>query len=604
MRLSLSHLLALACAIAVAISLEAQSTHSVSTPLKADADRLIKAATADDFAWRRLAELTDTFGARLSGSQNLARAIRWSVQTMKADGLENVHTEPVMVPQWVRGREAGGDRRSAAARPGDSRARRNGVDAARWPRGRCARGQQLRRSPQSRVRGARQDRAVRRRRTAATRRPSRTATAVRAPRRSRAPLAVLVRSVGPVGLRTTHTGSVNYVPDVTADSRGGDRSRGRQPPRASRAHRPPRASAASARRAPRSRRRVGQRRRRDHRTREAERDRAARRASRFVGRRHGRVGRWRRMHHHVGGAAPDEEAGLRRAARCAWCCGRTRRTDCAARQRTPRRHASTASDHVFALESDLGVFAPAALGFSGSMAARAMIGQIGRCSSRSNFPEITAGGGGADIGPIAQAGSVPTMAYLGDAARYFVIHHTAADTVERILPEEVSRAAAAIAVDGVRGRGDAGEASVGNAPELAAKLANLGERDVEDARPDAARAATAPGSGSDRSLRRSSARRRRPRHEQADRAAHAEEARGRNGERARHHFLDDRSAKAERVEPSVEHAHEDRTSRSRASWPAPRAGWPARGVTSRRRSAAGCAAPRRGRAASAAFRTR
>jgi len=37
------------------------------------------------------------------------------------------------------------------------------------------------------------------------------------------------------------------------------------------------------------------------------------------------------------------------------------------------------------------------------------------------------------------------MAYLGDASRYFVIHHTEADTVERIAPEEVSKAAAAIA---------------------------------------------------------------------------------------------------------------------------------------------------------------
>jgi carboxypeptidase Q len=37
------------------------------------------------------------------------------------------------------------------------------------------------------------------------------------------------------------------------------------------------------------------------------------------------------------------------------------------------------------------------------------------------------------------------MAYLGDAARYFVIHHTAADTIERITPEEMSKAAAAIA---------------------------------------------------------------------------------------------------------------------------------------------------------------
>jgi carboxypeptidase Q len=37
------------------------------------------------------------------------------------------------------------------------------------------------------------------------------------------------------------------------------------------------------------------------------------------------------------------------------------------------------------------------------------------------------------------------MAYLGDPGRYFVIHHSAADTVERIAPDEVSKAAAAIA---------------------------------------------------------------------------------------------------------------------------------------------------------------
>jgi carboxypeptidase Q len=37
------------------------------------------------------------------------------------------------------------------------------------------------------------------------------------------------------------------------------------------------------------------------------------------------------------------------------------------------------------------------------------------------------------------------MAFLGDATRFFVFHHTAADTVERVAPEDVSRAAAAIA---------------------------------------------------------------------------------------------------------------------------------------------------------------
>ena len=60
--------------------------------------------------------------------------------------------------------------------------------------------------------------------------------------------------------------------------------------------------------------------------------------------------------------------------------------------------------------------------------------------------EGVSGGGGADIDPIAQAGRAPTMAYMGDPTRYFTIHHTPADTVERIAPEEVSKGAAAIAV--------------------------------------------------------------------------------------------------------------------------------------------------------------
>ena len=70
------------------------------------AGKLIQAATADDFAWQRLAELTDTYGNRLSGSENLTRAIQWAVETMKADGLDRVRTEKVMVPKWVRGRES------------------------------------------------------------------------------------------------------------------------------------------------------------------------------------------------------------------------------------------------------------------------------------------------------------------------------------------------------------------------------------------------------------------------------------------------------------------------------------------------------------------
>jgi carboxypeptidase Q len=109
------------------------------------------------------------------------------------------------------------------------------------------------------------------------------------------------------------------------------------------------------------------------------------------------------------------------------------------------KHAAHAADHVFALESDSGVFEPASLGFSGSAAARNLMREIGLLLAPLGLSEIVAGGGGADIGPIAQAGNAPMMAYLGNPGRYFAIHHTPADTVERITPQEVSKAAAAIA---------------------------------------------------------------------------------------------------------------------------------------------------------------
>jgi carboxypeptidase Q len=109
------------------------------------------------------------------------------------------------------------------------------------------------------------------------------------------------------------------------------------------------------------------------------------------------------------------------------------------------KYGAAAANHVLAIESDSGVFAPAALGFSGSVAGRMVMAQIAALLAPLGMQEIGSGGGGPDIDPIAQAGNVPALAYLGDASRLFMIHHTAADTVERIVPEELSRAAAAIA---------------------------------------------------------------------------------------------------------------------------------------------------------------
>jgi hypothetical protein len=42
-------------------------------------------------------------------------------------------------------------------------------------------------------------------------------------------------------------------------------------------------------------------------------------------------------------------------------------------------------------------------------------------------------------------GRTPTLAYIGDPVKFFPIHHTSADTVDRIPAGDVSRAAAVIA---------------------------------------------------------------------------------------------------------------------------------------------------------------
>ena len=54
-------------------------------------------------------------------------------------------------------------------------------------------------------------------------------------------------------------------------------------------------------------------------------------------------------------------------------------------------------------------------------------------------------GGGADIGPSVQAGKVPAMSLEVDG-NYFLLHHTPADTVDKIDPMDMARASGAIAV--------------------------------------------------------------------------------------------------------------------------------------------------------------
>ncbi|MDW8219433.1 MAG: M28 family metallopeptidase [Bacteroidota bacterium] len=70
------------------------------------AQRIIRHALKDSLAYKRLQYMCDTFGPRLSGSENLEKAIDWVLATMKACGLENVRGDSVAVPVWLRGEES------------------------------------------------------------------------------------------------------------------------------------------------------------------------------------------------------------------------------------------------------------------------------------------------------------------------------------------------------------------------------------------------------------------------------------------------------------------------------------------------------------------
>ena len=107
--------LCLSFVLLAASTLGAQSSHLAPADRRSSswldqyrepASRLIGEAVGSTFAWQRLAVLTDTIGNRLSGTPALDRAIEWAVSEMKRDGLENVHTESVKVPKWVRGAES------------------------------------------------------------------------------------------------------------------------------------------------------------------------------------------------------------------------------------------------------------------------------------------------------------------------------------------------------------------------------------------------------------------------------------------------------------------------------------------------------------------
>jgi hypothetical protein len=112
-------------------------------------------------------------------------------------------------------------------------------------------------------------------------------------------------------------------------------------------------------------------------------------------------------------------------------------------------HAAEFANHVAAIESDLGAAHP--LGFNAKISAAALaqlkpVQEILRSFGASVLRQ-TDQSPGSDISPMAKAG-VPAFGILQDGRTYFNYHHTAADTLDKIVPQELRENAAAMAVMG------------------------------------------------------------------------------------------------------------------------------------------------------------
>src|SRR5438067_184235 len=68
------------------------------------AERVVGTALRDGVAYSRLQDLTDSVGPRLTGSPGAEAAVAWALQKFQEDGV-SAHTEPATVPHWVRGEE-------------------------------------------------------------------------------------------------------------------------------------------------------------------------------------------------------------------------------------------------------------------------------------------------------------------------------------------------------------------------------------------------------------------------------------------------------------------------------------------------------------------
>ena len=412
------------------------------------AEKLIDAALADQDGYRKLSFLCDRIGNRLSGSTGLDKAIVWAAEQMRRDGLENVVTPRVRVPHWVRGAEHASviepvNRPLTMLGLGGSIATpRNGITAQVVPVGSF---DELNRKGRSEVEGKivlfnvpyeSYGRTVEYRHGGASRAAKLGA------------VAALVRSITPVSLQTPHTGAMEYAADA------------------------PRIPAAAItiedalliQRLTDAGNKVTV-----HLEMEArmlgEVD-SANVIGEIPGREKpeeivvmgGHIDSW-----DVGAGAQDDGSGCVTALEAAHLIHKlglhprrtlrvvfwTNEENGGAGGKAYREWVGDKiHNHVAAIEMDGGAEKP--IGFSVSAGANttqmiATLRDFGKLLERIGASSIQPGGGGADIAPLMREG-VPGLAPRTTGGHYFDWHHTRADTVDKVKPEDLRQNIAAMAV--------------------------------------------------------------------------------------------------------------------------------------------------------------
>ncbi len=413
---------------------------------RAAAARIIGAALTSDRAYSRLAHLTDHIGHRLSGSKNLERAIEWAVAEMKRDGLDNVRAEKVMVPHWVRGEESlemltpvasnlqvlglgNSVGTPAAGISAEAIVVRNFVELDRL--GEKVRGKIVVYNVPFTSYGA----------TVAYRLQG----ASRAARYGA--VAALVRSITSVSLQTPHTGAMSYDPNqpkipVAAITIEGAEFLQRMNDRGDR---PTLRLKMEAKFLP-----------------DAE---SANVIAELKGSEKpdevivigGHFDSW-----DVGQGAHDDGGGCI----VAWEVVRLLKELGLRPRRTIRvvlytneenglrggnayrdAHRAELAKHILAIESDSGVYRPEGFGLDATAPpqVRSNMQEIAKLLSGIGADQIAPTGGGADIGPIMREGVVGASLDV-DGTHYFDIHHTPADTLDKVNPRELQLCVATMAV--------------------------------------------------------------------------------------------------------------------------------------------------------------